>query len=210
MLTHELSPLTQAIEAIAEHGYAIIEDFLTPSEILSLASIAKEKWINGEMVSAKTGRAGLKNQNIRGDYITWLEAQDTQPAVLAYQSQMEFLRMLLNSQLQMNLQELETHIALYPVGSFYQKHLDQFTHGSTPNLQHRQLSAVLYLNQDWELHHGGALRLHLTHDKFIDILPQAGRMVFFLSAKFWHEVLPTQRERLSLTGWFRTRHHLII
>lgn len=210
MLISEVDPLARAIHAIAENGYAIIDDFLAPVEIEVLAETIKAKWLNGEMVSAKTGKAGLKNQQIRGDYIAWLDETDRSPAVMAYFRQMEMLRLLLNTQLFMNVQELETHIAVYPVGSAYQKHLDQFSHGSANQIQHRQLSAVLYLNQNWQAHHGGELRLHLDDSNHIDISPNAGRIVLFLSAKFWHEVLPAQRERLSLTGWFRTRSHLVI
>ncbi len=118
---------------------------------------------------------------------------------------MQTLKQLLNEQLFMNLHALETHIAHYPVGSIYQKHLDQFSHGNDPELQHRQLSAVLYLNQDWHESLGGELRLYLNENEHLDILPNAGRMVLFLSARFWHEVRPAHRERLSVTGWFRTR-----
>lgn len=210
MLISEVDPLARAIHAIAENGYAIIDDFLAPVEIEILAETIKAKWLNGEMVSAKTGKAGLKNQQIRGDYIAWLDETDRSPAVMAYFRQMEMLRLLLNTQLFMNVQELETHVAVYPVGSAYQKHLDQFSHGSANQIQHRQLSAVLYLNQNWQSQHGGELRLHINEGNYIDILPNAGRIVLFLSAKFWHEVLPAQRERLSLTGWFRTRSHLVI
>jgi SM-20-related protein len=210
MLTSEVDPLAHAIEAIAAQGYAIIDDFLLPDEIASLAEIIKSKWLNGQMVSAKTGKSGLKNQDIRSDYIAWLEEEDTTPAVQAYFRKMEMLRLLLNTQLLMNVQELETHVALYPVGGRYQKHLDQFSHGSSDNIQHRQLSAVLYLNQNWQAHHGGVLKLYLDEENAIDILPNAGRIVLFLSAKFWHEVLPANRERISLTGWFRTRNHVLI
>jgi SM-20-related protein len=210
MLISEVDPLARAIHAIAEHGYAIIDAFLAPAEIEVLAETIKAKWLNGEMVSAKTGKAGLKNQQIRGDYIAWLDEADTSPAVMAYFRQMEMLRLLLNTQLFMNVQELETHVAVYPVGSTYQKHLDQFSHGSSDQIQHRQLSAVLYLNQNWQSQHGGELRLHIDDSNHLDISPNAGRIVLFLSAKFWHEVLPAQRERLSLTGWFRTRSHLVI
>lgn len=210
MLTSEVDPLAHAIDAIASHGYAIIDEFLLPDEIAILAEIIKTKWLSGQMVSAKTGKSGLKNQDIRSDYIAWLEEEDTTPAVQAYFRKMEMLRLMLNTQLFMNVQELETHVALYPVGGRYQKHLDQFSHGSSDNIQHRQLSAVLYLNQNWQEHHGGALKLYLDEDKSIDILPNAGRIVLFLSAKFWHEVLPANRERISLTGWFRTRNHVLI
>jgi SM-20-related protein len=210
MLTSQLDPMAHAIEAIANQGYAIIDDFLTTDEIATLAEIIKNKWLNDQMVSAKTGKSGLKNQDIRSDYIAWLEEEDVTPAVQAYFRQMEMLRLMLNTQLFMNVQELETHAALYPVGGRYQKHLDQFSHGASDNIQHRQLSTVLYLNENWQPHHGGALKLHLDEDNAIDILPNAGRIVLFLSAKFWHEVLPANRERISLTGWFRTRSHVLI
>ncbi len=210
MLTSEVDPLAHAIEAVANQGYAIIDDFLPPDDIATVADIIKSKWLNGQMVSAKTGKNGLKNQAIRSDYIAWLDEADTTPAVQSYFRQMEMLRLMLNTQLFMNVHELETHVALYPVGGRYQKHLDQFSHGSSDNIQHRQLSAVLYLNQNWQAHHGGALKLHLDEENAIDILPNAGRIVLFLSAKFWHEVLPSNRERISLTGWFRTRNHVLI
>lgn len=215
MLTSEVDPLAHAIEAIADQGYVIIDDFLLPDEVTTLAEIIKNKWLDGQMVSAKTGKSGLKNQDIRSDYIAWLDEKETTPAVQSYFRQMEMLRLMLNTQLFMNVQELETHVALYPVGGRYQKHLDQFSHGSSlsntsGNIQHRQLSAVLYLNQNWQEHHGGALKLHLDEENAIEILPNAGRIVLFLSAKFWHEVLPANRERISLTGWFRTRSHALI
>lgn len=210
MPTSGVDPLMRAIDAIASQGFAVLDDFLTPTETESLANIVKEKWLKGQMVSAKTGKAGLKNQHIRGDCIAWLDEHDKQPAVQAYFRQMEMLRLQLNTQLFMNVHELETHIAAYPVGRVYQKHLDQFSQGTTLEIQYRQLSAVLYLNANWQALHGGALRLYLDENNCLDILPNAGRIVLFLSAKFWHEVLPAKRERLSLTGWFRTRNHLVI
>jgi SM-20-related protein len=66
------------------------------------------------------------------------------------------------------------------------------------------LSCVLYLNDGWRAEDGGALRLYLP-TRHCDVLPRAGTLVAFLSERFEHEVLPAQRERLSLTGWFRRR-----
>lgn len=210
MLTSQVDPLVPVIDAIAKQGYAIVEHFLSAEEIASLMTVVTQKWMTGQMVSAKTGKGKLKNQAIRGDYIAWLDEQDENAAVQAYFRQMELLRMRLNMQLFMNVQELETHVAVYPVGTVYQKHLDQFSHGAHPHSQARQLSAVLYLNPNWEAVHGGALRLHLNETDYVDVLPNAGRVVLFLSSKFWHEVLPATRERLSITGWFRTRQQSII
>jgi len=38
-----------------------------------------------------------------------------------------------------------------------------------------------------------------------DVPPEGGTLVCFMSERFWHEVLPARRLRLSLTGWFRRR-----
>ena len=97
---------------------------------------------------------------------------------------MELLRLMLNMQLLMNVQSLETHVVVYPVGSVYQKHLDQFNSGATPHLQQRQLSASLDLNPSWQAHHGSALRLHLAENTHIDILPKSGRIVFSYQRNF--------------------------
>ena len=69
----------------------------------------------------------------------------------------------------------------------------------------RAVSAVFYLNSDWLPEQGGALRLYLADGRELDVLPEAGTLVVFLSADLPHEVLPATRERLSLTGWLRRR-----
>jgi SM-20-related protein len=206
----EINQFNDIIDTLSTQGYVIVENFLPSTHIEQLAEIAKSNWINGNMVSAKTGKTNLKNQSIRGDYITWLDEYSDIPAVKAYFQRMHYFRQILNQQLYMNLQELETHIALYPVGSVYQKHLDQFSHGDVSKIQHRQLSAILYLNKYWTDQNGGELRLYLDGNEYIDFLPTEGRLVLFLSARFWHEVRPANRERMSLTGWFRTRSERLI
>ncbi|MOA08544.1 hypothetical protein D3C78_1283200 [compost metagenome] len=67
------------------------------------------------------------------------------------------------------------------------------------------MSAVFYLNADWQAEQGGALRMYLPGGEERDVLPLAGTLVVFLSADLPHAVLPATRERLSLTGWFRRR-----
>ena len=86
-------------------------------------------------------------------------------------------------------------MTVYPAGSFYKRHLDQFKADD-----HRKLSVICYLNNNWTAERGGQLRLHLSTD-ILDILPLAGRMVCFRSDQIEHEVLPAIKDRLSLTGW---------
>ncbi|HYJ20383.1 MAG TPA: 2OG-Fe(II) oxygenase, partial [Burkholderiales bacterium] len=115
----------------------------------------------------------------------------------------EQMRLKLNRDLQVGLFEFECHFARYKPGAFYRKHLDQFSRDSR-----RRLSSILYLNQDWRDADGGELRLYLERKPVsghVDIRPDGGTLVLFLSEKFPHEVLPAKRERHSLTGWFKAR-----
>ena len=109
----------------------------------------------------------------------------------------------MNRELALGLFALEAHLALYPVGARYGCHLDRFQDDD-----HRVISVSLYLNSDWGAEDGGALRLYLGEpesEPYEDVLPTAGTLVCFLSGKFHHEVLPSRRERLSVTGWFTRR-----
>ncbi len=195
------------IQSLAMQGYVICEHFLPVHTVSALRDEAYKRYANDDMHAAKTGLVNKAQSAIRGDCIAWLNEQDENTAIQTYFSQMYSLKDALNQQLFMNIQSLETHLALYPIGGLYQKHLDQFSHGN--NAKSRQLSSILYLNNDWLAEDGGELRLYLSEDEHLDILPTAGKLVLFLSAKFWHEVRPAKRERASLTGWFRNRDSLI-
>ena len=196
--------LATIIDDLSENGYAICDAFLSAEIIAALADKATKRYLNGTMTAAKTGQSTKTlNANNRGDSIFWLSEASENTSVQAYFSKMHLLRNALNLHLFMNVQEMETHLAVYPIGSVYEKHLDQFSQGE--GVQARQLSSILYLNQDWQADDGGALRLHLTERDFIDIAPTAGKLVLFLSRDFWHEVMVAKADRISLTGWFRTR-----
>jgi SM-20-related protein len=196
--------LTAIIDDLTENGYAICDAFFAPEIISALADKATKRYLAGTMAAAKTGQSTqLLNSTIRGDSIFWLSETSANTSVQAYFSKMHLLRNALNLHLFLNVQELETHLAVYPIGGVYEKHLDQFSQGE--GVQARQLSSVLYLNNQWLAADGGALRLHLNAHEYLDIAPTAGKLVLFLSSQFWHEVLPATRDRISLTGWFRTR-----
>lgn len=192
-------------EGLAQQGYVIIDNYLSSDEIAPLVQLAHEKFNQNEMMKAGTGKQAQTNANIRGDSIHWMDEENTEPAVQGYFSKMQHLKGLLNQHFFMGLASLETHLAIYPVGAGYQKHLDQFSSGQSQQLNTRKLSSILYLNQNWQASDGGKLRLYVNDDEWMDISPIGGRLVLFLSDQFWHEVLPAKRERLSLTGWFRTR-----
>ena len=197
------------ITALVADGYAIIDQALPIDLITKLRDEACSFQKMGLMQRAGTG----KNANpdsvslLRGDFTHWLDVNDA----TGYLHYMESLRVLLNQTLFLGLFDFETHFAIYPTGAGYNKHLDQFqtdNNESTISKQ-RKISTILYLNEHWQTQDGGQLRLYLDNDSqeksYIDIEPIGGKMVVFLSNRFWHEVLPAKQERISLTGWFRTR-----
>jgi SM-20-related protein len=65
------------------------------------------------------------------------------------------------------------------------------------------------LNDTWEESDGGELRMFYTRpdgiEDYKDFLPLGGRIVVFLSGEVPHEVLPTNKERISITGWMKDR-----
>ena len=214
--------LESIVSRLNDDGYAVVEEFLPASVIQKLGKLAKKHFAQNNMQAAKIGlKNKLRNNAIRGDHIIWLEEDSQNEDINNYFDQMCVLKKAFNQQLFLNVHEIESHFAIYPIGAFYQKHLDQFGHFSTDlkltdqalniqmsNLQARQISSVLYLNENWLASDGGQLRLFLKEDDFIDVLPNAGRLVLFLSAQFWHEVLPAKVERLSIAGWFRSRNRI--
>lgn len=195
--------LSTIVERIAEQGYAVIEHFLNPDQVKALALQAQSLQGTGEMHKATTGVAKVENASRRGDFIHWIEASEASTAEAAYLNTMAELQQAINRAFFFGLFELESHFAIYPPGAGYQKHLDQFI-----GKEERKVSCILYLNDNWRSDDGGQLRMYLDKKdemRFIDIIPQAGTLVVFLSSDFLHEVLPANRERMSVSGWFRTR-----
>ncbi|MEN8693493.1 MAG: 2OG-Fe(II) oxygenase [Akkermansiaceae bacterium] len=193
--------------AVADPGYGIFPDFLTPEIQADLIQLMADKVAANQLVRAGVG-AGLETQvraEIRSDSIFWLEPDDDAPAASSWLEGMNTLCEHFRRQLFLPLSSYEGHLARYPASGFYKAHLDQ--HAGTLA---RQITIMIYLNQDWEQPDGGELRLFTDVKKgpngpFVEVMPQAGTLVIFRSADFWHEVLPSRRARLSLTGWLRGR-----
>ena len=202
--------LPEITDKIAKHGIAIVDQFLPSPTVDALAEEIRQLAQLNSLTAAGTGREKVAiNTNLRGDHIYWLDEESTSPAQQSYFNVMETLRLEFNRQLYLGLFGLESHLALYPPGMTYQKHIDRFK-GENHGKPLRQISAILYLNSQWQESNGGHLRLYLQEGDlgsapYIDILPTAGKAVFFLSDTFYHEVLPPNQDRLSLTGWFLTR-----
>lgn len=194
---------------LAQSGYTVTENFLTTRQINRLRNEIVEAWQGGCFRHAGIGRGGNweLQPEIRNDKVLWLEQASCTPSQHDYLAILEKLRLQLNRELMLGLHRFEGHLAVYPPGARYRRHIDQFRDMGT-----RRVTAILYLNDDWKIEHGGALRLYLDNENlqhYRDIYPYAGRLVTFLSDRFHHEVLPAGRERYSVTGWFRQRDDML-
>ena len=137
---------------------------------------------------------------IRKDVISWIGS--AAPAGAAWNYWAASLKEFLNLRLYLGLFSFESHFSYYSNGGFYQKHQDAFV-----GQNNRVLSLVTYLNKEWIKSDAGELVL-FTGDKGntpIIITPEFGTLVVFLSEEVPHEVLMTNCDRFSISGWFRLR-----
>lgn len=196
--------LAPIVDALANHGWCRRTDLIPTDLVAALAAEAEEAFAEGLFRRGRIGRgdAAELRPEVRTDRILWVDPTGGSEAVRAYLDVMEALRLVLNRELQLGLFEFEGHLAVYPPGSFYRRHLDQ--NHRTPL---RAVSCITYLNPAWDNDDGGELRLYLpgAQPERVDVAPIGGHTLLFLSADFEHEVLPARRDRTSLTGWFRRR-----
>lgn len=194
------------IDDLVASGLSITDNFLPAQDIAALADEALALQQQGEFRLAQVGAGSQQEQHseIRNDRIHWLDPKALSPLQARHFALVAELRTQINRSLFLGLFEFEGFMAIYPPGSFYQKHMDQFI-----DMPHRVVTVILYLNEDWQDNDGGKLRVYLNGEEddesYQDIAPLGGRLVVFLSGQFPHEVLPASRHRLSLTGWLRIR-----
>jgi SM-20-related protein len=190
------------VDAIAANGLAVLRRAVADPLVEGLRDAARARDAAGEFRAAGVGRAAarVERPQIRGDRIRWLEAEGARPAESALFAWLERLRLVVNEALFLGLLEFEGHYAIYPPGAGYARHVDRFRDDDA-----RVLTLILYLNEAWTAAQGGALRIVQDDGAARDVLPEGGTLVAFLAERFPHEVLPTTRERLAFTGWYRRR-----
>lgn len=187
------------VQDIDSQGWSHCLNVLSTSELRELNQFFDEH--RGEFVPAKVGprHDNRRDETIRGDYTRWVNEEESifrSPFALV-----DGLKVHLNQSLFLGLKDMELHLAYYPPGYFYQKHLDRFESGSS-----RTLSVVFYLHEEWREHDGGELVLFdKKNTELKTILPLPGSLAVFLSEDFPHEVRKCFKERRSLTGWIHNR-----
>lgn len=196
MLTSEFD---SAMHTLAERGWCVIADLLTPAQTLALADECRSMHDARLLALAATGAARAVTP-LRGDSTRWFSPSALTAPQQAFTERLDRLRVALSRQLMLGLVDTEAHYAVYPAGAGYARHIDQIRSSDA-----RVVSAVFYLNDAWQDSDGGALRLYLADATHQDIYPHAGTLVLFLSGQFEHEVLPATRPRMSVACWMRQR-----
>jgi SM-20-related protein len=194
------------VNQMATQDFGCIENFLSEQEVGVIRQLMEDDYAHNRLKKAGIGQGEdhQVNRQIRGDYIRWIDPQKARPPVKALLVRVFDLMHYINRTCYLSLKDLETHFAVYPEGTFYRRHLDQFRADD-----HRKLSFICYLNPEWQPEAGGQLRLYLPltsgGEEVVDIAPTAGKLVCFKSDVLEHEVLPTRQERWSITGWMLTQ-----
>lgn len=192
------------MDQLAAEGWATYPHFIAPELVVSLREELTTLYEQGEFRKAGIGKGSSfqVKPEIRSDKVLWLDPDALSELQQCFWNKIDELRLLFNQEFYLGLKSFEAHFTKYPAGSFYKRHIDQFH-----NVPYRIISCILYLNTDWEPSMGGQLRIYLPDEngveKHVDVAPIAGTLAIFKSAEIPHEVLITQKERYSLTGWMR-------
>lgn len=194
------------ISDLQERKYSVCDGFFDLEEVAELRESLHRKHVLSQFKKAAIGSKTneIIEKTVRGDFIFWLNEAEADPSENRFFRKINDLTNYLNRTCFMGILHKEFHYAIYPTKTFYKRHLDTFQ-----NDDRRKLSFVCYLNEEWNAKNGGELVLYPQKngmENVVEILPFAGRVVIFESQVLEHEVKPVlASERLSITGWFKTR-----
>ena len=183
------------MDILSDKDHVVIDHFLSPA----LFDEIRTFFLHHLDGFSKAGIGSLGNniirKDIRGDFTYWLDRKrDTELEKLW--SLIDETLYIFNRYCFLSLSGYEFHLAHYPKGGHYEKHIDQFS-----NRSNRMISVVIYLNKNWKKGDGGELELFLENNTTKCIEPIEGRCVLFKSANVPHRVLEAHKARYSLTGW---------
>ncbi|MBD0831152.1 2OG-Fe(II) oxygenase [Aestuariibaculum sediminum] len=196
----------QIISDISTQQFSIIENFFTHEEVEKLRQSLIEKHEEDAFKKAAIGNRVNETieKSIRGDMILWMDERIANNTERLFFNKINDLIGYLNKTCFMGILHKEFHYAVYPKNTYYKRHIDTFQ-----NDDRRKLSVVCYLNEDgWLPEYGGELVLYLNQNGQETekvIYPFPGRVVIFESQVIEHEVKIVNTERLSITGWLKTR-----
>ncbi|PRZ22029.1 2OG-Fe(II) oxygenase [Flavobacterium granuli] len=187
------------IASYIENKVGISENFLSDDLANNLKQNLLALQQKSLLIEAGTGNSELISYDsaVRSDSIYWLDKKNNNSFENVFFKQIEAFIIYLNQSCYTGITGYEFHYSLYEKGDFYLKHLDQFKNNPS-----RKYSMISYLNSNWQSSDGGELLIHQLNNNQ-KIAPTQGKTVFFKSDELVHEVLVTQKTRMSITGWLK-------
>ena len=187
------------ITSYIANNVGIAEDFLSEALCVNLKTNILKLQAEDLMNAAGIGNDKKMHFNnlIRSDKIHWLNQKSKDTFEMEFFDKMDAFVAHLNESCYTNIKSYEFHYTLYEPGAFYKRHLDQFKDDAK-----RQFSMINYLNADWKEQDGGKLLIY-QDKKSQEISPTQGKTVFFKSDNLEHEILVTNKRRMSVTGWLK-------
>jgi SM-20-related protein len=187
------------ISGFIESKIGISENFLSNDLADHLKENLKLLYKDEFLVAAGIGnnKKLMHDTKIRSDSIYWLDRKHENQHENDFFDRIEDFIKYLNKSCYAGITGYEFHYSMYEKGSYYKKHFDQFKDNSN-----RQYSMISYLNANWQETDGGQLLIHHSQNDQ-KISPTHGKTVFFKSSELLHEVLVTNKQRMSITGWLK-------
>ena len=179
------------LDKLVNDGWIVIDNVFNNKALLALQ--AESGFINYRDAQLT---AGIQVRTIRGDKIRWINKEFF--AGFYYLQSINELGALFNRTLFAGIRHSEAHYACYPIGFGYQWHND-----NPVNRHERIISAVFYMNDDWETGDGGALEVIDKYGIYHEIMPIANRLVLF-DSNLTHQVQIAHRQRYSIATWMRS------
>ncbi|MGB3109004.1 MAG: 2OG-Fe(II) oxygenase [Psychrobacter alimentarius] len=178
------------LDAFVTDGWLIIDSVFDKTALLALQ--AESGFIDYRDAALTDG---IRISDIRGDRIRWITENFF--AGYYYLQSINALASLFNRSLFAGIRHSEAHYACYPIGFGYQWHSD-----NPAGRDERVISAVFYLNDDWEPTDGGALEVVDKHGVHHEVMPVANRLIIF-DSDLRHQVQTAHRQRYSIATWMR-------
>lgn len=187
----------EILDIFVHDGFIVIDDVYSQTALLALQ--AESGFIDYR--DAKLAE-GVRKTDIRGDRIRWITKDFF--AGYYYLQSINELAHLFNRTLFAGIRHSEAHYACYPPGFGYKWHSD-----NPVGRDERVVSAVFYLNDEWEDTDGGQLSIIDSHNQPHQLLPKANRLVIF-DSNLQHQVEIAHRQRYSIATWLRSDEALIV
>ncbi|WP_026776201.1 2OG-Fe(II) oxygenase [Polaribacter sp. Hel_I_88] len=192
---HNIDKWFSWMDELAAQDYVVIDDFIDNNLYKEIKNFLLKKIDDFDQAGIGALDQNIIKKSIRGDKTYWLN-KDRDTELNDFWDLLAETKSTLNRYCYLSLSGDEFHLAHYPSGGFYARHLDQFD-----GRNNRMISMIIYLNENWQPGDGGQLEILDKNRELQLVDPIAKRCVLFKSDKVPHAVLKSFKDRYSLTGW---------